>query len=144
MNNSDNKHGQYRRPEIVRNNDLLAQDQRKTLELQKKRIDYAQRLNHSNFIGLINGKVYSNVQSNSDYCNNLCVKENKKLSESLLVSPLHNNRSLEKEENLEIDKKCLENCMMKKGESFRLLMNVKFLKIILFLFFWNFSTFLKK
>ncbi len=118
--NKSNKHENYRRPEITRTNDLLAKDQRTTIELQRKKLEFVENTNRSDLIGLVNSKIYSNVEMNADFCRNYCEEEiiNPK---QLLNSPVNNNKVFKQQ-----NQNCLNLCVEKRGESFRMLMNVKF------------------
>ncbi len=113
---SSNKHGEYRRPELTRVNDLLAQDQRRILEDQKKRLERQEKVSRSILIGTIKSKYYSNANFNANYCYNLCTKKHS--------APLNSPLSKVKETEIKADEECLAKCMLKKGESFNMLIDV--------------------
>ncbi len=142
--NSSNKHGNYRRPEITRNNDLLAQDQRKILEYQRKQLENLEQRNRSELFGLINSKIYSNLQENADFCFDMCTKGAKATLNTLkgLSTPLSNtNKHLE----METDFGCLDKCMLKKGESFKMLLFVIiYFNFLIYFLYLIFSTSLKR
>jgi len=126
--NSENRHENYRRPEIIRNTDLLAQEQRKTLETQRKRLEYLEKKAKSEMIGIINSKIYANAESNADFCLNFCTKQIKNLNSEknnkFIGAPLNFSVNNKNDEIDYVDENCMSNCLVKKGESFRMLMNV--------------------
>ena len=114
---SSNKHGNYQRPEITRTNDLLAQDQRQILEYQKKRIESTEKRNRSMIMGLIQSKIVSNLQYNTDFCYNLCLKQSPRTIDSPMVARMGAKKS-------KISESCIEKCIGKRGESFNMLLVV--------------------
>ena len=127
---SSNKHGEYRRPEIVRANDLLAQDQRKIVERQTRRIEAQEKKTRNELTGFINSKIYANLENSINACLNLCRNSNSQ-EEGISLPFRKTEIGFAKETN----NNCFKNCVSKKYESFDMLLNV-----ILF----NFSTFLRK
>jgi hypothetical protein len=115
----------YNRPEITRNNDLLATDQRKYVEHQKMRLEFTNAFLMNELSGRINSKIYSNIEYNVDHCLKLCkntTNEDKfRLNNSVINTSIY---SLNKEIKTELNSSCVKNCMNKNIESFRMLLNV--------------------
>ena len=111
------KHGEYRRPEITRTNDLLAQDQRRVIEYQSRRLENIERKSVAMLLGNIKSKIFSNTQSNADFCFNFCLKKNT----ARLDSPL----ARQKELTEETDRDCFQRCILKRAESFNMLLVVR-------------------
>jgi hypothetical protein len=127
---SSNKHGEYRRPEIVRANDLLAQDQRKIIERQTKRIEAQEKKSRNELFGFINSKIYANLENSINVCFNLCRNSNSQ-EEGVRLPYIKTQLDFTKE----INNSCFKNCVSKKYESFDMLLNVYLI---------NFSIFLRK
>ena len=118
------KHGEFRRPEITRENDLLAQDQRRIIEFQRKKLEHQDKQTRTELVALINSKIFANIQNNVDSCLKFCKKGGNKilLQGGNLDSPFK--RLNIKEENLidGVDINCLDYCVKKKNESYKMLL----------------------
>ncbi len=125
------KHGEFRRPEITRENDLLAQDQRRIIELQRRKLEHQDKQTRTELVALINSKIFANIQNNVDSCLKFCKKGDKKiqLQGGNLDSPFK--RLNFKEENLMdgVEISCLDHCVKKKNESFKMLLMYFFEKM---------------
>ena len=118
------KHGEYTRPEISRTNDLLAKDQRKIVDFQKKQLEMLELNNKSEIDAFLRSKIYSNLQKNVEFCVNFCYKDSKPSYDS----PIRRRNV----EDFNPDEGCLDKCISKKSESFSLLVEVKFSNLVFF------------
>jgi hypothetical protein len=118
------KHGQFRRPEITRENDLLAQDQRRIIDVQKRRLENEEKRGRMELMGLINSKVFSNLQFNVDTCLKQCKLNNFNKEESSrpkLDSPFMRLNKKEEHSTDGVDMKCFDFCVKKRTESYKML-----------------------
>ena len=125
-------HEHYQRPEITRTFETLAKDQREIIEEQKKRNEIKLNLTNLDFFGFINSKIYSYVELSTDICFKTCDNKNNQKNENREVllnnSEFSFNLGYTPKTDLirdEINNKCFDNCMNKKIESFRMLINVR-------------------
>ena len=122
---SSNKHGEYRRPEITRTNDMLAQDQRKIIERQQRQLEFLEENSRNELFGLINSKIYANIENNVDFCFNYC--KNKKVEGGGLNTPFGRFNNTEEKASDSVNLECFDNCVVKKGESYKMLLIVNLL-----------------
>jgi hypothetical protein len=125
-------HEHYQRPEITRTFETLAKDQREIIEEQKKRNEIKLNLTNLDFFGFINSKIYSYVELSTDICFKRCDNKNNQKNENREVllnnSEFSFNLGYTPKTDLirdGINYKCFDNCMNKKIESFRMLINVR-------------------
>ena len=127
---SKNDHLNYKRPEITRTQEVLAKDQREIINDQKKKNELLQKHKNMEMFGLINSKIYSYVELSSDICMKKCNKNIKNKDENTLLDTSVFNINIRTSGNNDnimqnINMECLDNCLNKKVESFRMLLNVK-------------------
>jgi len=123
-------HEHYKRPEITRTFETLAKDQREIIEEQKVRNEIKQNLTNLDFFGFINSKIYSYVELSTDMCFKTCDNNQKKENGEVLLNNSEFSFNLEylpKRDLIRdgINNKCFDNCMKKKIDSFRMLINVR-------------------
>lgn len=119
------KHGEFRRPEITRENDLLAQDQRRIIETQKRRLENLEKKGRLEIIGLINSKIFSNLQFGADACLKKCKLnnyKNKEPSGPVLDSPFKRLNKKEEHSMENVDINCFDFCVRKRVESYKILL----------------------
>jgi hypothetical protein len=125
-----NDHMNYKRPEITRSFETLAKDQREIIDEQRKKNELKIKIRNADFIGLINSKIYSYAELSADNCIKQCHK-NKSLdintitdsNEPVFSFYLESSRKKELMKQ-EINMKCYDNCVNKKMESYKMLINV--------------------
>lgn len=107
------------RPEITRENEFLASDQRKLMESQTRRMVMNQKIFIKQTKALIENKIMSNFKINAAKCNAICVED--KFSRIGIA-----NKAMGMDGNIKNSKeiKCLENCLGKKNESYAMLIEV--------------------
>jgi hypothetical protein len=124
-------HENYKRPEITRTFETLAKDQREIIEEQKRKNEITQKNRNSDFFGFINSKIYSYAELSTDSCINKCDNnKQRENSQGILLNKAEFSFNLgytTKNEFMrnEINRKCFDNCVNKKMESFRILINVR-------------------
>lgn len=123
-----NDHLNYKRPEITRSFETLAKDQREIIEKQKKKNELNYKIRSMEILGLINSKIYSYAEFSADNCIRQChkYKSVEGNSENGSVFSFHLETSRKRDfMKEEINMKCYDNCVNKKMESFKMLINVR-------------------
>lgn len=108
----------FARPEIARHNDLMAKDQRKIIDFQRKQLERAEINTKLNIEGYLKSKFFSNIQSNVGFCMNYCSMDKTQKFDS----PLRRRTAFRSE----IDGDCVDRCVFKRFESFTLLVDVNY------------------
>lgn len=110
------------RPEIERANDYLSKEQRTLLETQKKRIEYYENKKKKEIDALVGIKYFENIQRSLDLCWEKCLNKTKEMSSSISpMNKLYPNKTSSVLNTSE--RKCAKNCLLKKEESFQMLLH---------------------
>lgn len=121
-------------PQVTyRGDDTVDKYQRKVIEEQKTYVELMRNKIQYEIIGLVNSKIYANVQMSSDKCYHMCESQ---IYKEIKGSHVENNlkmahRMSDDFVNKEVEKSlkgngslCLDRCMKKNMESFKMLLNV--------------------
>lgn len=99
--------------------DLLDAKQRKIIQRQNKRIEYMNRYRENEIVGLINSKILDNLHNAVNFCVQIC--ENKEKNYKFAIDKLKGYKSITENG----DPYCLNNCVNKRNESYKMLIMVR-------------------